>query len=340
MKLLSKLALLGNERLPGKRVFFIYTHKNGYDRFAHGLKANTEISYFCFSALKEAFGRVTFLRLADENPARIARITNRDVVVGHPGETFMKASLRTRKLITFAPFVGHEDHVTAKGSHCSDKDEEMSVYAHAQCSILLTSEYNKREYLDRERNFWAPFFRNRRYRVVHQPIDLTLFKRNKMEYTTSDFLYVGHLGHMKCVPSSVALVAEVGRTLHLFGTENKRLNNRDQQQIAALPKLADFFIQPGMWEAQSVAILEAAARGFIPIVSPETGYPYIHPYLLRYDDHSYNLATLKRLLTTTAEERKELGDALYCSLLHDNNHNAWKKLTDVLVEEVGILLAK
>ncbi len=338
MKLARKLALLLNEKLPGKRIFFIYTHKNGYDRFHHGLKANTEISYFCFCALRKAFGRVTFLRLQGENPQRIAQITEKDVVIGHMGETFDKARQRTKKLITFAPFVGHEDHVTSQGPHCSDKREEMHVYRNATSSILLTSEYNKREYLEKERNFWYPFFKDRHYRVVHQPIDLTTFSRIKREYRTQDFLYIGHYGHMKCVDDSVALVAAVGRKLHLFGAETRRFNNLDNAQVASLPNKADFFIQPGMWEGQCVSILEAAARGFIPIVSKETGYPYDHPYLLKYGDFAYNLTILKKLMQTSPEERKELGDTLYHQLINDPEHNSWKRLTDVLVEEVAALL--
>ena len=337
MKLARKLALLLNEKMPGRRVFFIYTHKNGYDRFHHGLKANTEISYFSFCALKKAFGNVTFLRLQGENPKRIAQITEKDVVIGHMGETFEKASLRTKKLITFAPFVGHEDHVTAKGPHCSDKEVEMGFYKKSGSSVLLTSEYNKHEYLQKERNFWYPFFRNQHYRVVHQPIDLKTFPRIKHDYTTSDFLYIGHYGHMKGVDDSIELVARLGRKLHLFGSEKRRFNNLNETQVANLQGLADFFIQPGMWEGQCVSILEAAARGFIPVVSKETGYPYDHPYLLKYGDFDYNLKTLQKLLLTSAEERKELADYLYEKLVNDPEHNSWKRLTDVLVEEVTSL---
>jgi len=334
LKVVRKLALLLNEKIPGRRVFFIYTHKNGYDRFHHGLKANTEISYFTYCALKKAFGRVTFLRMSGEKPKRIEQITENDLVIGHPGETFEKASQRTKKLITFAPFVGHEDHVISKGAHCSDKDVEMGFYKKALSSILLTSEYNKGEYLEKERNFWYPFFQNLHYRVVHQPIDLNVFPRIKYDYKTDDFLYIGHYGHMKCVDDSIALVAKVGRKLHLFGSEKSRFNNLDKAQVGSLAQIADFFIQPGMWEGQCVAILEAAARGFIPVVSKETGYPYDHPYLLKFGDFDYNFKVLQKLLKTSAEERKELGDYLYSKLANDPEHNAWKRLTDVVIEEV------
>ncbi len=334
MKLVRKLALLLNEKIPGRRVFFIYTHKNGYDRFHHGLKANTEISYFAYCALKNAFGRVTFLRLSGEKAKKINKITENDVVIGHTGETFEKASLRTKKLIHFAPFVGHEDHVISKGSHCSDRDVEMKFYKKAASSILLTSEYNQREYLETDRNFWYSFFKDQHYRVVHQPIDLNVFPRIKFDYKTHDFLYIGHYGHMKCVDDSIALVAKLGRKLHLFGCAKTRFNNLDKAQVASLPQIADFFIQPGMWEGQCVAILEAAARGFIPVVSKETGYPYDHPYLLKFGDFDYNCKVLKKLMNTSPEERKELGDYLHAKLANDPEHNSWKRLTDVLVEEV------
>lgn len=115
------------------------------------------------------------------------------------------------------------------------------------------------------------------------------------------------------------------------------MSNLDQTQIEALPTLADFFIQPGMWEAQCVSILEAAARGFIPIVSRDTGYPYEHPYLLEYGDHEGNQQILEKLLSTTPDERAELADSLHSQLCADVNHNTWKRLTDVLIEEVARL---
>ncbi len=85
---------------------------------------------------------------------------------------------------------------------------------------------------------------------------------------------------------------------------------------------------------QCVSILESAARGFIPIVSPETGYPYEHPYLLRFDEEAYNLNVIKKLLLTSSEERKELADCLHEQLLKDPAHNKWGNLTKVLVEEI------
>lgn len=340
LKLVRKLALLFNEKLLGRRVYFVYTHKNGYDRFHHGLKANTEISYFCFRALQKAFPRITFLRFQNEKQERIDKIKPSDVVIGHMGKTLLEARKRTKNIITFGPFVGHEDHSFSKGPHSCDHEVEMEYYKKAACIILLTSEYNKREYLEKNRNFWYPFFQNLKkpLRIVHQPIDLQVFRRIKTSYTTSHFLYIGHFGHMKGVEMSQKLVKAVDRTLHIFGSEERRFDHLDQEQVNILPQMADFFIQPGMWEGQCVAILEAAARGFIPIVSPETGYPYDHPYLLKYGDFDYNLQVLKKLLQTTPEERKELGDFLYQRLVEDTHHNSWKTLTDVLVEEVTKML--
>jgi glycosyltransferase involved in cell wall biosynthesis len=334
--LINKLSLLANEYLPGKRVFFIYTHKNGHSRFVHGLKANTEISYWCFKALKKHFPRVTFLRLEGEKDKRINKITSKDVVVGHPGRVYLEASKRTKKLIAFNPWTGHEDHSTSTGPHSVPKEVEFDYYKRAKSTILLTSEFNQREYLNQKRNFWHPFFQNYpgRLRVVHQPLDFSIFKRIKFEYTTSNFLYIGHFGHMKGVDQSKLLVQELNRTLHLFGAEGSRFNHLDAKQVSSLPSLADFFIQPGMWEGQCVSILEAAARGFIPVVSPDTGYPYDHPYLLKFGEHSYNLERLKALLKLSPQERKELGNHLYSQFVSDPNHNSWRKLTNVLVEEV------
>lgn len=337
MKIIQKLSLLMNEKLPGKRVYFVYTHKNGYDRFHHGLKANTELSYWPYLALRKAFPRVTFLRLQGENPKRIEKITSQDVVIGHVGETFTKAAKRTNKLIVFNPWTGHEDHSTSISPASIPKEVEMKFYDQAQSLIFLTSEFNQRTYLEEPKNFWYPYLQKKRVRVVHQPMDFSLFPRIKTSYTTSDFLYIGNTLHMKCVPDSIRLVEAAGRRLHTFGTGGKNINHLDQQQVAQLPKLADFFIQPGMWEAQCVSILESAARGFIPVVSPDTGYPYDHPYLLRYGDFDYNLQVLKRLLKTSPEERKELADHLHAQLINDINHNSWSKLTDTIVEEVNRL---
>lgn len=334
--LLTKLSLLANEYLPGKRIFFIYTHKNGYDRFSHGLKANTELSYWCFRALKKVFPRVTFLRLEGEKAKRIQRITKRDVVIGHPGDVYLEASRRTRKVISFSPWMGHEDRSLSKSTHSLPKEIEMDYYNRAQSVILLTSEYNQREYLDKPSNFWFPYFKSYpgRVRVVHQPIDMNLFQRIKVDYKTSNFLYIGHFGHMKGIDHAKKLVKDLGKKLTIFGSEGNRFNNLDKNQVASLAHLADFFIQPGMWEGQCVSILEAAARGFIPIVSPQTGYPYFHPYLLRYEDYDYNMKQLKALFALPEKEKKALGDFLYQQLRFDPRHSQWESLTNVLIDEV------
>lgn len=335
----KKLFLLLHEALPARRrIYFIYTHKNGFNRFYNGLKANTEISYWCYTALRDHFPHVRFLRLENERPSRIEAIRSQDIVIGHIGETFKKASARTKRLITFGPWAGHEDRSERDAFNCVSKQMEMGFFDSAASIILLTSEYNKREYLEKSRNFWYPYWqelqKTKRVRVVHQPIDLTLFKRIKHTYDTNDFLYIGNDAHMKGVDQAKQLVQSVGRTLHLFGLEGKKIDHRDEKIVKTLPALADFFIQPGMWEAQCVSILEEAARGFIPVVTPETGYPYSHPFLLRFDDFPYNHQILKNLLNTTATERKHLADSLYLQLSNDVNHNNWEELTRVLVDEV------
>lgn len=320
-----------------RRVYFIYTHRNGYNRFQNGLRANTEISYWCFSALKRQFPSVRFLRYQDEKPERIRAIRSQDVVVGHIGPTFGEASRYTKRLIAFNPWAGHEDR-SQDAFNCAPKEMEMGYFEKCCSLVLLTSEYNKREYFEKNRNYWYPYLqelqKTKRVRLVHQPIDLTLFTRIKWNYTTDNFLYIGNDAHMKCVDDTIALVEKVGRKLALYGCHGSKIDHRDGTQVARLPKEADFFIQPGMWEAQCVSILESAARGFIPLVSEETGYPYSHPYLLRYNDFDYNLRILKEVLHLSGKERRELADRLHQQLVNDVNHNNWKKLTDVLVEEV------
>ena len=338
MKHLKKLMLFLQERLPAKcRVYFVYTHKNGFDRFNNGLKANTEISYWSFAALNKRFPSVRFLRFQGEKPARIAKVRPQDVVIGHIGPTFAEASRRTKKLIAFNPWAGHEDR-SKQAFNCAPCEEEMGFFDQCTSLVLLTSEHNKREYFEKERNFWYPYFQKlqqtKRIRLVHQPIDLALFPRIKTTYSTNDFLYIGNDAHMKCVDDAAALVKALQRNLTIYGFGGRKMNNLDQAQVRKLACQADFFIQPGMWEAQCVSILEAAARGFIPVVSPETGYPYVHPFLLRYKDFNYNLKVLKELLNLSGEERKKLGDSLHNQLVSDAHHNSWQKLTDVIVEEV------
>lgn len=339
MKWWRQLAKQFQEQLPGKRIYFIYTHDNRHDRFRHGLKANTELSYWGASALAKEFPRVSFLRFLNEKPKRINKITAQDVVIGHVGTTWMQAGERTRRLISFAPWCGHEDHSIAGRAACISQEAEMAYYDRAAAAILLTSEFNQRTYLDQPNNFWFPYFQRLRQkgvpiRVVHQPIDLALFPRLKTTYQTNDFLYIGNTNHMKCLPDSQKLVSAVGRTLHLYGTGERNLNHLDARAVAELPKIADFFIQPGMWEAQCVSILEAAARGFILLTSPDTGYPYDHPYLLRYGDFEYNLRKVKEVLALPAHERQLLGDTLHRRLVEDPRHNDWSALSQVLVEEV------
>lgn len=337
---IRKLALLLQEMMPAnRRVYFIYTHKNGFDRFYNGLKANTEISYWCFTALKEHFPSVRFLRCSQEKPERIAQIRPQDVVIGHIGPTFAKAAESTRRLIAFNPWAGHEDR-SKEAFNCAPSELEMHLFDRCAALVLLTSEYNKSEYYEKPANFWYPYFKKiqqtKRVRIVHQPIDLQLFKRIKWDYETHNFLYIGNNAHMKCVDDTIALVRAVSRDLVLYGFGESKMDNLSQLQVCKLPGQADFFIQPGMWEAQCVSILEAAARGFIPVVSPETGYPYKHPFLLRYKDFNYNFKVLKDLLNTTPVERRILADSLYHQLATDVHHNNWQALTDVVVEEVRL----
>lgn len=344
MHLVKKCIQLIQERIPVKsRVYLIYTHKNGFDRFHNGLKANTEISFWSFTALKNTFPSVRFLRFQGEKSERIATIRPQDVVIGHIGPTFAQASRNTKKLIAFNPWAGHEDR-SKQAFNCAPHEQEMALFDHCASLVLLTSEYNKAEYLEKATNFWYPYFqklqKTKRVRIVHQPIDLQLFPRIKKKYTTNDFLYIGNDAHMKCVGDTQALVSALGRKLTLYGFDGRTIDNLNRNQISQLVEEADFFIQPGMWEAQCVSILEAAARGFIPIVSPETGYPYYHPFLLRYNDFNYNLQTLKNLLNTTFDERQRLADSLYQQLVNDVHHNSWETLMGVLIEEVQKLYSQ
>ncbi len=332
--LFERLQLL----FPGRRIFFIYTHKNGQDRFGHGLNANTELSYWNFQALKKQFRNVFFLRLQGEKEHRIRSIRSTDIVIGHVGETFLRAAARTKKMIAFYPWCGHLDRSTNTLFNCLPKEKEFEYLERSRAAIFLTSEYNVARYIDSEENFWYAYLKKfaleKRLRIVHQPLDFTFFTRIKHDYHTSDFLYVGNEAHMKCLPDSKALVRAVNRKLHIYGAHGSKLNHLNSTEVSKLANLADFFIQPGMWEAQSVAILEAAAYGFIPIVSPQTGYPYTHPFALRYNDFEYNKKVLRDLLETTSDERKKLADELHSRLLHDSKHNDWKNLTQVIVEEV------
>ena len=68
-------------------VFYLHSRGKGFNRFAYGLKANTEISYWCYNALRKALPRVTFLRIEGEKAARMRAIGSEDVVIGHVGET-------------------------------------------------------------------------------------------------------------------------------------------------------------------------------------------------------------------------------------------------------------
>lgn len=342
MALLPKLLQRVREALPAsQRIYFIYTHRNGYDRFANGLRANTEISHFCYEALRRVFPATCFLRLEGEKERRIARIRPQDVVVGHIGETFAKACKRTRRTLIFYPWVGHEDRWQER-FNCLPKEQELAYYKQAASLVFLTSEHNVREYVEKSGTFWHGYFQEWKKRAsvrfVHQPIDTHLFKRIKWEYQTNDFLYIGNDAHMKGLPESKKLVKSVGRHLSLYGCEGKRLDNLDSAAVEQLSKEADFFIQVGLWEAQCVSILEAAARGFIPIVTKETGYPYDHPFLLHPLDFDHNLKVLRELLATPPSFRKELADHLYNQLVSDRNHNTWEELTKVLVEEACALL--
>lgn len=341
MLLIKKILQSLHEKLPGRKIYFIYTHRNGFDRFYYGLKANTEISYFSYTALKQQFPKVTFLKLQNENPQLIAKIKSDDVVIGHVGETFLKASEKTKRMIAFYPWAGHSDRSENQLFNCLSVQEEWNYLEKAQSIILLTSEYNVHEFVNQKKNFWHEYFEKikkyKNVRFVHQPIDTTIFKRIKFEYTTSNFLYIGNNAHMKCLDDSKRLVASVDRQFHIYGVDQKRLDNRDQKAVNQLIQEADFFIQPGMWEGQCVSILEAASRGFIPVVSKETGYPYDHPFLLKFNDFTYNQAVLKKLLKLPPVERKQLADTLHQKLLEDKNHNNWNQLTEVLVNEVNAL---
>ena len=336
-KLLERIIL----KTKARRVYFIYTHKNGKSRFKRCLNANSEISFFSYNALKKAFGRTIFLKMEGEKDYRIQSIRPQDVVIGHMGETYLKASRQTKNLIAFQPWAGNEDRSTNTLFNCMPKEKELGFWEKAQSLVLLTSEYNLREYIEKERNFWYREFgklkQEKRVQIVHQPIDLTVFKRIKWDYKTSNFLYIGNNAHMKGLDMSRELVKRVERKLFLYGVEGKKLDHRDKKAVLSLSQEADFFIQPGMWEAQSVAILEAQAYGFIPIVTEETGYPYKHPFLLRYGDFDYNLKVLKELLNTSEKDRRLLADDLWHQLANDPKHNSWKMLTDVLIDEVKSL---
>jgi hypothetical protein len=338
LNLLNRLRQEISLHLPTKRIFFIYTHRNGADRFRYGLTANTEISHWSQKALQSRFPHVVFLRIQGESERKISSITAKDVVIGHIGETYLRASERTKRVIAFCPWAGHEDRSQNQLFNCIPLEEELKYWEKASSLILLTSEFNQKHYIETDSNFWFPLFQKlketKRIRIVHQPVDLKVFKRIKWDYTTGDFLYIGNDAHMKCLDASKKLVRQAGRKLHLYGVEGKKLNHLDALQVGKLPHQADFFIQPGMWEGQCVSMLESAARGFIPIVSRETGYPYDHPFLLEFGNFEGNLQKIKKLIQTSSHERSALGDSLHLQLSQDVHHNNWNTLTKVLIEEI------
>jgi hypothetical protein len=335
-KLLKDISLF----LPGRKIFFIYTHNNASERFVNGLTANTEISYWSFQALKKEFPRVNFLRLQDEKPFRIRSISEKDIVIGHIGDTFSKASQRTKQNIAFYPWTGHEDRNDGGKFNCISLESEFQCLNAAKSIIFLTSEHNVEKYCRNKSNHWYDFCKKTHVRFVHQPVDFQLFPRIKTSYETSNFLYIGNDAHMKCLDASKELVRNAKRQLSIYGVGKRKIGNLNTKSVEQLATEADFFIQPGMWECQCVSILESAARGFIPVVSKETGYPYDHPFLLRYNDPKYNNLVLKDLLRTSAEERKTLADSLHQKLHKDVNHNNWETLTSVLVDEVKKLRGK
>src|ERR1700722_15414541 len=129
--MISLLEKIGEELslyLPARRIYFIYTHRNGRDRFRYGLTANTEISHWAQKALQRRFPRLLFLRIQGESERKISSITSRDVVIGHIGETFLRAANKTKRVIAFSPWAGHEDRSQNHLFNCLPLELELQYW--------------------------------------------------------------------------------------------------------------------------------------------------------------------------------------------------------------------
>ena len=79
------------------------------------------------------------------------------------------------------------------------------------------------------------------------------------------------------------------------------VNNDDETQIRALVREHDFYIHTSSMDAQATTILEFAARGLIPIVTPESGFDSEDAITLT-DSPARNREIIRRALEMTDEE--------------------------------------
>ena len=63
-------------------------------------------------------------------------------------------------LIAFYPWSGHEDRSCNTLFNCLPFEEEKAYWDKASSLILLTSEYNVREYVETPKNFWFEFIQS------------------------------------------------------------------------------------------------------------------------------------------------------------------------------------
>ena len=109
------------------------------------------------------------------------------------------------------------------------------------------------------------------------------------------------------------------------------INNRDDAQIAALVAEHDFYIHTSTMDAQATTILEFAARGLVPIVTPESGFECEDAITLtRYP--AKNRDIIANALVMPEEELVHRAERIRAKLARDHS---WDRFFDTIARTIN-----
>jgi len=109
------------------------------------------------------------------------------------------------------------------------------------------------------------------------------------------------------------------------------INNRDDAQIGALVAEHDFYLHTSSMDAQATTTLEFAARGLVPIVTPESGFECEDAIALtRYAPQNRDI--IARALAMPEEELVHRAGRIRDKLARDHS---WEKFFDTIARNIG-----
>lgn len=167
-------------------------------------------------------------------------------------------------------------------------------------------------------------------RLIHVS-NLAPYKNIELLLQSTDGVTVPSIGSraLKKLPRGASEMEVKGKGLAFNNLG--ALNNDDEAQIRLLVEAHDFYIQTSSLDAQATTILEFAARGLIPIVTPESGFECEGAIYLT-DSPERNREIIRNALTMPDDECRQRSAIVKA---HVRREHSWESFYETIATRIA-----